>query len=117
MQVRHISFDRGFFSDHFDIYDLVLTICSSIVTSRKRKLRELFAVATEIEGIPNHDFKDPDASPTTPAESQFLIEADILQYVQTFSPAIFTRLRAFPVAFAPVAALDLANCCEQRTVS
>lgn len=49
--------------------------------SRKRKLRELFAVATEEDGIPNHDFSNPDAPPITPAEAKFLIDTDILQYV------------------------------------
>ncbi|KAK3313756.1 hypothetical protein B0H66DRAFT_643249 [Apodospora peruviana] len=52
---------------------------SSIVVSRKRKLRELFAVATEEDGIPNHDFSNPDAPPTTTAEAKFLFESDILQ--------------------------------------
>jgi hypothetical protein len=85
MQVRAVSFDRADFSDYFDVRWRVLMICSSIVTSRKRKLRELFAVATEIEGIPNHDFTDPDAPPTNPAEAQFLVECDILLYVYTFT--------------------------------
>ena len=54
-------------------------MCSAIVTSRKRKLRELFAVATEVEGIPNFDFSNPDAPPATPAEAKFLFDSDILQ--------------------------------------
>lgn len=59
-----------------------MLICHrSIVQSRKRKLRELFAVATDETAIPNHDFSDPDAPPTTPAEAKFLSECDILQYV------------------------------------
>lgn len=61
----------------------MLTILRSIVSSRKRKLRELFAVATDENGIPNHDFSNPDAPPTTPAEAKFLIECDILQYALT----------------------------------
>ncbi|KAH6627606.1 hypothetical protein F5144DRAFT_278672 [Chaetomium tenue] len=50
----------------------------SIAFSRKRKLRELFAVATD-DGIPNHDPNDPDAPTATPAEQKFLNEFDILQ--------------------------------------
>ncbi|KAK5653138.1 hypothetical protein OQA88_9237 [Cercophora sp. LCS_1] len=50
---------------------------SSIVISRKRKLRELFAVATERDAIPNHDLSNPDASPTAPAEAKFLAECDL----------------------------------------
>jgi chromatin modification-related protein VID21 len=42
-------------------------------------LRELFAVATEVDGIPNFDFTDPDAPPTTTAEAKFLFDSDILQ--------------------------------------
>jgi chromatin modification-related protein VID21 len=63
----------------------MLTICSAIVTSRKRKLRELFAVATAVDGIPNFDFGDPDAPPATQAEAKFLFDSDILQYVSLFT--------------------------------
>jgi chromatin modification-related protein VID21 len=56
-------------------------MCSAIVKSRKRKLRELFAIATEVDGIPNFDFSDADALPTTEAESKFLADCDITQYV------------------------------------
>ena len=48
--------------------------------SRKRKLRELFAVATDEDGIPNHDFSNLDAPATTTAEAKFLTECDILVY-------------------------------------
>ncbi|KAM0436092.1 hypothetical protein ACHAPT_002984 [Fusarium lateritium] len=53
--------------------------CSSIVTSRKRKLRELFAVATQSEGLPHPVLTNPDAPTTTPAEWQFLQANDISQ--------------------------------------
>ncbi len=59
---------------------LVLMIGSSIVTSRKRKLRELFAVATDIDATPTADLRDADAPPTTPGESKFLLDSDILRY-------------------------------------
>lgn len=49
------------------------------MVSRKRKLRELFAVATEVDGIPNYDFTDPDAPSTTRSEAKFLEDSDILQ--------------------------------------
>lgn len=62
----------------------VLTSSSSIVRLRKRKLRELYALATEEDGILNLDFANPDAPPTTAAEEKFLAEADILQYVFFF---------------------------------
>lgn len=59
----------------------VLTWCSSIVQSRKRKLRELYAVATDEDGIPNLDLSNLDAAPTAPAETSFLIDTDFTQYV------------------------------------
>ena len=51
---------------------------SSILTSRKRKLRELFAVATGEDGFPSFDFSDADAPPLTPFEQKFLNECDLL---------------------------------------
>ncbi|PHH88996.1 hypothetical protein CDD83_6787 [Cordyceps sp. RAO-2017] len=53
--------------------------CSAIVTSRKRKLRELFAVATQADALPDDGFSNPDAPAATPAEWQFLQASDILQ--------------------------------------
>ncbi|GJN66616.1 MYB and HSA domain-containing protein [Purpureocillium lilacinum] len=53
--------------------------CSAIVTSRKRKLRELFAVATQVDPLPDHGLANPDAPAATPAEWQFLQASDILQ--------------------------------------
>ncbi|UNI21429.1 RNA polymerase II transcription elongation factor SpEAF [Purpureocillium takamizusanense] len=53
--------------------------CSAIVTSRKRKLRELFAVATQVDPLPDHALANPDAPAATPAEWQFLQASDILQ--------------------------------------
>lgn len=57
----------------------MLTGCSAIVTSRKRKLRELFAVATGGETIPRDGFQNPDATEPTPAELVFLQANDITQ--------------------------------------
>ena len=79
--MRCDSKDAGNFSDANDIKNMVLTIQSSIVTSRKRKLRELFAVATHAESLPQDAFANPDAPTTTQAEWQFLQANDILQYV------------------------------------
>ncbi|KND92133.1 Chromatin modification-like protein EAF1 [Tolypocladium ophioglossoides CBS 100239] len=53
--------------------------CSAIVTSRKRKLRELFAVATQVNTLPDDGFANPDAPAATAAEWQFLQANDILQ--------------------------------------
>jgi hypothetical protein len=83
------SNERADFSDHGDIYFGVLTSLSSIVTSRKRKLRELFAVATQSEGLPHPVLTNPDAPTTTPAEWQFLQANDIIQYVLQIEYALF----------------------------
>lgn len=82
--MRRVAFDRAQFSDRFDVQNMVLTLCRSIASSRKRKLRELFAVATDEDGIPNFDFSDPGATPATPAEQKFLNDSDVLQYVALF---------------------------------
>ncbi|PNY24017.1 Chromatin modification-like protein EAF1 [Tolypocladium capitatum] len=57
----------------------MLTMRSAIVTLRKRKLRELFAVATQVDPLPDDGFANPDAPAATPAEWQFLQASDILQ--------------------------------------
>jgi chromatin modification-related protein VID21 len=54
---------------------------SSIVTGRKRKLRELFAVATHVDTLPQETFANPDAPTSSSAEWNFLDASDILQYV------------------------------------
>ncbi|KAI0128508.1 hypothetical protein BJ170DRAFT_331793 [Xylariales sp. AK1849] len=53
--------------------------CGSITRSRKRKLRELFAVATAGDGLPNFSLEQPDAPPVNPSESKFLDGCDISQ--------------------------------------
>lgn len=70
--------DAPHFSLQYDILFDVLTLCSAILTSRKRKLRELFAVATQIEPLPQDALDKPSV---TAAEWQFLQANDIQQYV------------------------------------
>ncbi|RYP06893.1 hypothetical protein DL765_009316 [Monosporascus sp. GIB2] len=53
----------------------------SIARSRKRKLRELYAVATTFEGIPTCSFADPDVPITSTGELQFLEASNLPQYV------------------------------------
>jgi hypothetical protein len=67
----------------------VLTAQSSIETSRKRKLSELFIATTSDELLPNIDFIDADKQPTDPAEIRFLNECDILQYVFNCPAVLF----------------------------
>lgn len=80
-------------------------MCSAIVKSRKRKLRELFAVATEVDGIPNFDFSDPDALPITEAESKFLADCDISQYAPLLSQKLLNQTIDVLVAMLRVALL------------
>lgn len=63
----------------------LLTPDSAIVTSRKRKLREFFAVTNQVDPLPQDAFANPDAPATTAAEWQFLQTSEILQFVYTFS--------------------------------
>jgi len=60
---------------------MVLIIGSGIVTSRKRKLREFFAVCDNDGPIPHINLENIDAPPTNAAEAHFLEVTDILQYV------------------------------------
>ncbi|RKF60641.1 putative myb and hsa domain protein [Erysiphe neolycopersici] len=52
---------------------------SGIVKSRKRKLREFFAVCDNGSTIPQLDISNPDTPPINPAEAHFLDVTDILQ--------------------------------------
>lgn len=91
MQVSSVSLNRADFSDHGNVIFGLLTCFSSIVTSRKRKLRELFAVATHSESLPHPVLTNPDAPTTTPAEWQFLQANDVFQYVVVPWPMLFWR--------------------------
>jgi hypothetical protein len=55
--------------------------CSGIVTSRKRKLREFFAVCDNEGPIPQIKYQHPDAPASSIAENRFLEVTDILKYV------------------------------------
>ncbi|KAK0646101.1 hypothetical protein B0T16DRAFT_153476 [Cercophora newfieldiana] len=71
---------------------------SSILTSRKRKLRELFAIATDEDGIPSFDFSNIDGPPATAAEQKFLNDCD-LSLGRKFDPRLLPpyRLRSLDV--------------------
>jgi chromatin modification-related protein VID21 len=59
--------------------------CSGIVTSRKRKLRELYAIATSDDvPITITTLPPPEEPPTTTEEVEFLELSDILQCVSQF---------------------------------
>jgi chromatin modification-related protein VID21 len=81
VQVSLAPLERANFSDHRDVIFVVLTRLSAIVASRKRKLRELFAVTTQVDALPNDAFANPDAPAATATEWQFLQANDILQCV------------------------------------
>jgi len=69
--------------------------CSGIVTSRKRKLREFYAVCDNDAPIPQIDPSNPDAPPSSVAEAHFLDVTDILQYVHTSPILTIAMLYAF----------------------
>lgn len=71
---------------------MMLMTFSSIVRSRKRKLRELYALATDGDAALNTTAFDLDAPPSTQAETKFLIETDILQYVHCAYSNFYIRV-------------------------
>jgi len=68
------------------------------VSSRKRKLRELFAVATDENVFPTIDPNDATAPSTITAEKKFLIDCDISMYV--ISTSHFAYIALFRVCVA-----------------
>jgi hypothetical protein len=54
---------------------------SDVVTTRKRKLRQLYAFCDAEDAIPKVTFASLDAPPTSTGEAKFLEVSDILQYV------------------------------------
>lgn len=67
---------------------------NAIVTSRKRKLREFFAVTNQVDPLPQDAFANPDAPATTAAEWQFLQTSEILQFVYTFQNKALVQAEA-----------------------
>jgi chromatin modification-related protein VID21 len=76
--------------------------CSGIVASRKRKLREFFAVCDNDGPIPQLDLSNVDAPPTNAAEAHFLEVTDILQYVALPIYGGLESLRFFVVALGGI---------------
>lgn len=76
----------------------MLTLQSAILASRKRKLRELFAVTTQIEPLPQDALDKPSVSA---AEWQFLQANDIQQYVSSTSETYIIFLAIFASHLAP----------------
>lgn len=83
MQASCISFCSADLRDHFDTILLVLTACSSIRASKKRKLHELYCVAAQVGALPLVDTTGDGAHPTTEEEARFLGDNAVLQYVSS----------------------------------
>jgi hypothetical protein len=81
MQASLISFCSAHSRDHFDANFVVLTACSSIRASKKRKLHELYCVAAQVGALPLVDTTGDGAHPTTEEEARFLGDNAVLQYV------------------------------------
>lgn len=81
-------------------------ICSEIVKSRKRKLRELYAVCQSEEPLPQVNLSDD--TPPGSAEARFLEVSDILKYVM---PIDISRFRIFETVLRLV--LDILLSCLQ----
>lgn len=79
-QVTRLSY-RADSCDHFDAHFVVLTPLRSIRLSRKRKLHEVYCVATQVDALPLVAFVADDSQPATPEESRFYHDNLVLQYV------------------------------------
>lgn len=95
MQASLVSFCRAVSCDHFDPAYVLLTWPSSIRASRKRKLHEVYCVATQVDALP---LVDPIAEPSPLAnadESKFHHDNAVLLYAFLNFPPIFkTRFLA-----------------------
>lgn len=67
--------------DHFGTILVILTACSSIRSSKKRKLREVYCVATQRDDLPLPNPSANDAETPTPEEWRFLNDNAVLKYV------------------------------------
>lgn len=107
MHVSCVPLDRAQLPGPGDTNFVVLTPRSAIVRSRKRKIRELFAVATVEDGIPSLSLVNPDAPPTNAAESKYLDACDLSKYVSYACMPNFFLFRPRP-ALAALRIADLA---------
>lgn len=105
MHVSCMPFDRAQLPGSGDAKFVVLTPCSAIVRSRKRKIRELFAVATVEDGIPSVSLVNLDAPPTNAAESKYLDASDLSKYVSHACTPNLPSFRPRPA----LSALRIAN--------
>lgn len=75
------SHDRKKKSDHFYTEFVVLTIFSSILSTRKRKFSQFFAAAAAPDALPNHELTNPNAPNANPNDFQTYDHSNVLQYV------------------------------------
>lgn len=81
MQVSRCQACRENPCDHFGAVLVLLTACSSIRASKKRKLREVYCVATQRDALPLLDPPANDAETPTSEEWRFLNDNAVLKYV------------------------------------
>lgn len=81
MQVSRPQSCRENPCDHFGPDFVVLTSCSSIRASKRRKLREVYCVATQRDALPLLDPPASDAEHPTSEEWRFLNDNAVLKYV------------------------------------
>lgn len=74
-------YDCAEFCDHSDTVFGVLTISSSILSTRKRKFSQFFAAAAAPDSLPSHEFANPNAPKANPNDLKSYDHSDLLQYV------------------------------------
>lgn len=73
--------DCAEFCDRSDTDFGVLTISSSILSTRKRKFSQFFAAAAAPDALPSHEFANPNAPKANPNDLKSYDHSDLLQYV------------------------------------
>ena len=69
------------FCDYSDINFGFFTMCSSILSTRKRKFSQFFAAAAAPDTLPSHEIANPNAPKANPNDLKSYDHSDLLQYV------------------------------------
>jgi hypothetical protein len=81
MEVSRYQSYRANPCDHFGVIFACLNACSSIRASKKRKLREVYCVATQQDELPLLDPTASEVENPTSEEGRFLNDNAVLKYV------------------------------------
>jgi hypothetical protein len=95
-------FERAEFCDHFDVGYMMLTLDSSIASSRKRKFAEYLTVAPDPESAATINFHDADALFPNAVDFWPALDTESLQYVCALMPFYFRDERVASCLVLPI---------------